>query len=440
MKPAKKRNQKKLFKKIINEIVDIEFNHFLYEASGLSSSPMYQIFVQPFVNAGNVVKAETQKTGARIKGMIEQGIIGAAATLLPLLQNVPFSGGKTWQQAIDESKTQVKDSIGKINTKYAASYEAVRAGFASPDAAFILFSFNPGLYLGTALATGAIGSSLSAIGGMLGRDLSGGYNTWIRQNLGILKPTGTATYQGGISGGPGGYDGGVDGGGYYQELEEIANLFEVRTLQQVYDELYTKTYDSIKKSKKIPDDFKLMFNTLLSEIVGNKNNNINDKLVILRNFKTKIDNFNPKEILIANGIPVEKDKLSAMINASPQTSKIIATSMEQYKKNPIQMQPNYPESFNDWKNENPQLANEFWSRLQKNNKNLKDKKLESLSKDEEKILNDEYQKLISSISAPDIILKQKTEFENYLKGIGISPEIIAQIISVSFPDSNKPTK
>lgn len=428
-----KQKQKQLLEKIIKEIVDIEVNNFLYETKGLKSSPMYQIWIQPFANLANVIKAETQKTGARIRGTFQQGILGAGGTLLPFLEKVPFSGGKTWSQAIDESKNNIKKSIDEIDKTYAASYEAVRGAFASPDAAFILYSFNPGLYLGTALATGAIGSSLSAIGGILGRDLSSGYETWMRNNLGILRPMGTATYQDGISGGAG-YDGGAGGydGGYYQELEEV-----IQNLEQIYNKKYTSIYSSIKKNTKIPENYKQIFQRLLVDIARDQTKKTQEKLNTLNVLEKQINDFNPQIILKANGLPADSKALEATINNSDKGRAIVEKSKESLGKNPIQMQPTLPNSFEEWKKQNPQLANEFWSTYTKNNPELKDKKLESLTPEEKKSLDNEYTNLISKIKDPSSVSKQKKEFIDFFIRTGVAEEIANAAANISFPEERR---
>ena len=275
--------KRRVLNKLIQEIVDQQVEMMLLEYASGSEGALFSVFVQPFLDTANVIKGEIQKTGAKAIGATAEGLVRAFSVLLPFTKKVPFSG-KTWDQAANAVQGKTKQIIGRINQKYAGSYNAVANAFRNPDLAFAAFAFNPALYLGTALATNSFGGALSAVESILGTsgNVTEKYNSALR-NIGIFSPSFTPGGGGrDISGGIGYTDtGDMSGGGGINETisrnrmkNYISLLLEdAKVLNKVFEQAQAQAVQSGQQLTKqdynqIYDFFNQIMNIVNTQIPG----------------------------------------------------------------------------------------------------------------------------------------------------------------------------
>lgn len=233
-----KTKKRKILNELIQEIVNEQVEMMLLEYGDSGGGALYAVFIQPFVDTGNVIKAEIGKVGSKAVGITAEGLLGAFSVLLPMLNKIPFTE-KTWQQGIEAIKNKTKESIGKIDQKYANSYNAVNASFTNPDLAFLAFSFNPGLYLGSVLGAQSVGTALSLGQSMLGTsgNLTNSYYNFLN-TLGIFSPR-LKPQSGGVNidVGMGGYG---DSAGGLEENHNLKNYVSILVEKEIYDLFQSK--------------------------------------------------------------------------------------------------------------------------------------------------------------------------------------------------------
>lgn len=233
-----KTKKRKVLNELIQEIVNEQVEMMLLEYADSGGGALYAVFIQPFVDTGNVIKAEIGKVGSKAVGITAEGLLGAFSVLLPMLNKIPFTE-KTWQQGIEAIKNKTKESIGKIDQKYANSYNAVNASFTNPDLAFLAFSFNPGLYLGSVLGAQSVGTALSLGQSMLGTsgNLTNSYYNFLN-TLGIFSPR-LKPQSGGVTidVGMGGYG---DSAGGLEENHNLKNYVSILVEKEIYDLFQSK--------------------------------------------------------------------------------------------------------------------------------------------------------------------------------------------------------
>lgn len=224
----KKENQikkRKALNELIQEIVNEQVEMMLLEYASGSEGALYTVFIQPFLDTANVIKGEVGKVGANLTGNFAKGLVSALSVLLPMLDKVPFTE-KTWDQAINAIEARTAASIKNIAGRYSNSYNAVKNSFSNPDLAFLAFSFNPGLYLGSFLAAHSLGGTLSAAASALGTDrtLTNAYGDFLSR-IGIFTP-GFKPQGGGVSidVGMGGYG---DSAGGLEENFDFKNYISI---------------------------------------------------------------------------------------------------------------------------------------------------------------------------------------------------------------------
>lgn len=225
--------KRKVLNELIHEIVNEQVEMMLLEYADSGGGALYSVFIQPFVDTGNVIKAEIGKIGANVIGNTAQGLLGAFSVLLPMLNKIPFTE-KTWKQGIDAIKNKTRESISKIDKKYGNSYNAVNRSFTNPDLAFLAFSFNPGLYLGSVLGAQSVGAALTLGQSMLGTsgNLTTSYYNFLN-TLGIFSPQ-LKPQSGGVTidVGMGGYG---DGAGAFEENRNFKNYVSMLVEKEMYN-------------------------------------------------------------------------------------------------------------------------------------------------------------------------------------------------------------
>ena len=317
-----KTKKRKVLNELIQEIVNEQVEMMLLEYADSGGGALYAVFIQPFVDTGNVIKAEIGKVGSKAVGITAEGLLGAFSVLLPMLNKIPFTE-KTWQQGIEAIKNKTKESIGKIDQKYANSYNAVNASFTNPDLAFLAFSFNPGLYLGSVLGAQSVGTALSLGQSILGTsgNLTNSYYNFLN-TLGIFSPQ-LKPQSGGVTidVGMGGYG---DSAGGLEENHNLKNYVSILVEKEIYVLFQSK---KILKEQAQPaqpaqpanvSNQKDPVETLLTEVVGvilqkhkivldkNNINSIRDQIVDIgvenyrNNQLTKLEKANLENIVNVN--------------------------------------------------------------------------------------------------------------------------------------------
>lgn len=202
--------KRKILNDLIEEIVSQQVEILLLEYGTGSEGVLAKVFIEPFTDTAKVISGEIQKTGAKLIGRAGVGLIGALGTLMPFFDKVPFTS-KTWSEAKNAIRSYTKESVSKIDQKYGEAYKSINNSFNNPDVAFMAFAFNPGLYLGGALATSATGGALSAVESMLGGSgrIASAYNNFFN-TIGIFNPRGASgggtNINLGVGGGEGTYE------------------------------------------------------------------------------------------------------------------------------------------------------------------------------------------------------------------------------------------
>lgn len=331
MKLVKKRNQnqRKILETLIEEIVNEQVAILLEENSALKS-----IFIDPFMDTAKVIKGEIEKTGTRVLGTAASVLVRAFSVLLPMFNEIPFTG-KTWEEAIKGIKTRTQGAIKTIDSKYANSYKAIAGSFNNPDIAFLAFSLNPSLYLGTLFASNAIGISLSTAESMLGTSgaVSNAYSNFLSR-IGIFSSefaSGGGTH---IDVGMGSDIG--DMGGMYENVskkrlqktisllvEDAYILFEKQ--QQENPELvkgFKDILNIIQKQHLVVLD-ELARNELWKNLIEKTKNNPQNISNIIQNIINELSTATTDNILGS-----EKTRILNAAAESPSAINIVATSVE----------------------------------------------------------------------------------------------------------------
>ena len=424
----------------------------LKESSG---GALYGVFIQPFLDTANVIKGEIGKTGAKALGTAAQGLVGAFSVLLPMFNKIPFTG-KTWQEAIQGIKTRTKDAISAIDTKYANSYKAIASGFQNPDLAFLAFSLNPGLYLGTALASNAVGTSLGVVESMLGGSgkVSQAYSNFLGQ-IGIFTP--------GFASGGGthidvGMGGSGDSGGIYENVSK-------RKLKKAISLLVEEAVVSIQGQQQDPEfrqafsDYQKVLQIFSKQGIVLDNPAKNNIFTNFKTFKTKndiekrksiIDELSKlttaRDVLTAIGIDPKPiftgDKVKSIVAA---TVKALATEIAEGIKKANSNKP--PETLDEFiatlkTTQNQQLKKAESDFIESN---IKDEKLKSnksleaivnvLGEKEKTEIREQYKKMVKEFNSKNTKenLQEQitTAINNQFKNAKIVPEeIIDQLTNL----------
>jgi len=424
----KKENQikkRKALNELIQEIVDEQVEMMLLEYASGSEGALYTVFIQPFVDTANVIKGEVEKTGANLTGTIARGLLGAVGTLLPMFDKIPFTE-KTWEQGIEGIKQYTNAAIKKVDSKYADSYKRISESFKNPDLAFVTFAFNPGLYLGTALATNTMGVALSTASSMLGTsgEFSNAYSNLL-STIGIFTP-GFTPQGGGVSidVGMGGMDGGMYENNSYRKLKNaISLLVEFQLYKEAVQDPYYK--DAKEKYKTLINQIKangfildeISLNHVWRKVYEKVNNN---KPGEIDNWISELKKINPEQI-VGN-----KEEFINKINATSKTGNIINSSIDSLVKNLIdlvsksQSMEGYPKTIEELfkqvdSSKNQEIKNSAIEWLKKNNIELKDNFKTTYNSLEEKQKNELKTKY------PEILLMVKAKKQEI-------PESIKNII------------
>jgi len=342
----KKENQikkRKILNELIQEIVNEQVEMMLLENT---SGALYTVFIQPFVDTANVIKGELKKSVVKTVGAATEGLVRAFQVLLPFTKKVPFSG-KTWDGAIKTIQGKTKGIVNNINKEYATSYDAVAKSFQNPDLAFTAFAFNPGLYLGTALATNSFGGALSAASSMLGTsgEISNNYNNLLKR-IGIFSPAFTPSGQGvSIDVGMGGSgDGYGDGGG----LEETVTQKRMKNLVSFLIEdirITNKLFENITQTGQpgrqlTEQDKKIIYNvySMIMNTIGEQwssyrdNRNVRNEVYknLIKSYQQSPANINSiaEQIKSIKGTDIVTKEQLANINQMPEAQKIIDANVK----------------------------------------------------------------------------------------------------------------
>lgn len=324
--------KRKVLNELIQEIVDQQVEIMLLEYASGSEGALYGVFVKPFIDTANVIRSEVEKTGASLIGKTASGLLGAIGTLLPMFDKIPFTE-KTWDQAMEGIKQYTNAAIKGIDGKYADSYKAIAGSFKNPDIAFAAFAFNPGLYLGSALAANTIGVTLSTASSMLGTsgNFSRAYSNLLSQ-IGIFTP-GFTPQGGGVSVdmGMGGDSGMYENNSYKKLKNAISFLVEFQLYQEeakINDPVYKAASEKYKELiKQIQKNGFLLDKTVSNNVWKNVYSKTkNNEAIVIDKWISELKDLNPEKI-IGN-----KEQFINTINASPKTGNIIDKSIDSFVK------------------------------------------------------------------------------------------------------------
>ena len=452
--------KRKILNDLIEEIVSQQVEILLLEYGTGSEGVLAKVFIEPFTDTAKVISGEIQKTGAKLIGRAGVELIGALGTLMPFFDKVPFTS-KTWSEAKNAIRSYTKESVSKIDQKYGEAYKSINNSFNNPDVAFMAFAFNPGLYLGGALATSATGGALSAVESMLGGSgrIAGAYNNFFN-TIGIFNPRGASGGGTNINLGVGGGEGTYEENISHKLLKQyVSVLVEAEITEQQNINASKTTNTTATQQQKYINDIANIVNQHMPEsletlkpIIEKRVNEIFLKYInnpkeaekqILETIKT-LNNITGTQVLKAANI--DPNTIQNEINASKKAQAVIKGSEDAIVKDIKETikTTKYPENLEAFFNEikitnNEDLKKTEQAQLQKLKTDLsKDEQQEEQKKkiNDAKTLEELYNNVLNDAQKNNL----KQEYNNILQKANTNNQNKSKVIADKIKEFLGPLK
>lgn len=122
-------------------LIDAGIGMSPYGAHFASGDQMYNTFVKPFVDVGNVAAGKTKEASKQISTSLKVAFESVATTLLPFLRD-----------SYSEIFKEEKEALDKIKNEYNDVYNATWDAFKDNDVVCMAFAYNPGSVITQGLA------------------------------------------------------------------------------------------------------------------------------------------------------------------------------------------------------------------------------------------------------------------------------------------------